>query len=130
MWQDDAAVATVTKSWVTQANFDAKQYGDTSGDTAVNYCFDLNLSDHTDWRLPSRAELVSLSNFGTNSPAIDTLNFQNIAADGNVSYWSATPRLNTTQFAWNVNFNYGGQYSLGARNLAFHVRCVRTLPLP
>jgi len=41
MWQDDVDAATVTKQWVTQTNYDAGNYDDTSGDTADTYCADL-----------------------------------------------------------------------------------------
>ena len=120
MWQDDTAAATVTKPWVTQANDDAGNYEDTSGDTAATYCADLELGGYTDWRLPTRKELVSLSDNGRVGPAIDPT-FVNTASN---FYWSSTTSADATDNAWLVYFYYGLQdyYSkAGSR----YVRCVR-----
>ncbi len=47
-WQDNG---TVQKPWVTQANYDAGHYFDTSGDTATTYCATLTL-DGGGWHRP------------------------------------------------------------------------------
>lgn len=43
MWQDDVDAATVQKPWVTQENYDADNFYNTSGATATIYCRDLIL---------------------------------------------------------------------------------------
>ncbi len=107
MWQDDAATAIVTKQWVTDANYADGNYTDTSGDTAMTYCENLNLGAHTDWRMPSEAELLSITDLGRSDPAIDPV-FQN-AASG--YYWSATTIDFSTNSAWYVYMYNGLVYS-------------------
>jgi hypothetical protein len=105
MWQDDSEAASITSLW----------------STAASYCTDLNVSDHTDWRLPTRAELVSISDFGRVGPAIDPT-FVNIVAA--TSYWSATETAGKTTEAWSVSSYYGGEYS-NPKTADNFVRCVR-----
>lgn len=117
-WQDD--VDSVQKPWVTQANYDAGNYDDTSGDTATTYCSDLSLDDGG-WRLPTIEELETLRDLGRYNPAVTEGVFQHISSD---YYWSSTTNANYTSLAWFVVFNYGysNYYSKGSSN---YVRCVR-----
>jgi len=118
-WQDDAAAGSVTKPWVTQTNYDAGNYFDTSGDTAATYCATLPL-DGGGWRLPTRAELQGIVDYGGTAPAINPA-FESVASDG---YWSSTTCAGTTDVAWLVNFNYGDQYG-HYKYHRYYVRCVR-----
>jgi len=118
-WADDASVATVTKPWVTQANYDAGNYFDTSGDTATTYCATLAL-DGGGWRLPTRKELVGLSDYGRYIPAIDPL-FENIASS---PYWSSTSYAGYSYLAWYVHFGSGYQ-DYDHKVSPIYVRCVR-----
>ncbi len=123
-WQDDEAAKTVTKPWVTPANYDARNYDDTLGDTATTYCSNLVLEGYSDWRLPTRVELRSI---GCYDPTIDTATFQNITLN---AYWSSTSFLqNENNQAWYVGMKNGFQgysRSLGInKSTNRHVRCVR-----
>jgi hypothetical protein len=119
MWQDDAAVAIESKTWITQENNDTADYNNTLGDTAATYCEELELGGHTDWRLPSRAELVSLSDYGKSAPAVDPV-FLHTAGSG---YWSATTFNNSQDSAWYVKAE-GNQYFDHKTDMK-SVRCVR-----
>ncbi|MEA1954128.1 MAG: DUF1566 domain-containing protein, partial [Campylobacterota bacterium] len=120
-WADDASVASVRKQWVTQANYDAGNYFDTSGDTATTYCATLAL-DGGGWRLPTIEELVGLSDYGRHTPAIDPV-FVNV--DGSLStYWSSTSNASYSSTAWLVSF-YSGTQSYGSKDYNGYVRCVR-----
>ncbi len=131
MWQDDANASSVTKPWLTQANYD-KCTGsngqtqddaaceDTSGDTAATYCANLTLGGYTDWRLPTRKELVGLSDYGRYDPAISPV-FTHTASG---SYWSSSTNEGYHDDAWRVYFYSGGQY-YGGKDYSLYVRCVR-----
>ncbi len=117
MWQDNESVQ---KKWVTQVNYDAGNYSDTSGDTATTYCTNLALGGHNDWRLPTIEELVYITDKGRVNPAIDP-EFENVSSS---VYWSSTTNVDYTGAAWDVYFNYGGDNHDYKHNAAY-VRCVR-----
>ena len=124
-WQDDAAVKTVTKQWVTQANYDAGNYSDTSGDTATTYCATLTLGTYTDWRLPTIDELMYIVDRSKGNPAIDTSYFNNIASLVSDAYWSSTSVLGDPYDAFNISFKHGRDYWSNEKKHSHHVRCVR-----
>jgi len=119
-WQDDEEAKTITKRWVTQANYDARNYSDTSGDTAITYCHNLSLGEHTDWRLPSKSELLSIVDYGRYSSSINPI-FENIYSS---LYWSSTTTARYTYGAWYVYFGNGYAYSFSKYHTN-RVRCVR-----
>ena len=114
MWADDANVSTLTKPWVTTANYNAGNYSDTSGDTASTYCSDLTLGGYSDWRLPSVKELLFIVDNSKYSPSIDN-QFQNTISN---LYWSSTT------YASGVDF-YSGYTDYDGKDNSNYVRCVR-----
>ncbi|MBW1691387.1 MAG: DUF1566 domain-containing protein, partial [Deltaproteobacteria bacterium] len=91
-------------------------------DEACAYCSGLTLACYSDWRLPSVMELMSIVNYGTYDPSIETTYFPNTNA---AFYWTSTTYALNSADAWCVGFNDGN-----ADNVAHidhdYVRCVRS----
>jgi hypothetical protein len=102
MWQQSRASATYT--WAN----------------AVAYCPTLTLAGHSDWRLPSVVELVSIEDFGQR-PSINGTYFPNTPAD---YFWSSSPVAGSPSNAFFVNFGAGGTNTWGVSG-TYLVRCVR-----
>jgi len=58
----------------------------------------------SDWRLPSRRELLSIVSNDRINPAIDLAYFSNTPT--NMSVWSSSPYANTPEYAWRLDFKY------------------------
>ncbi len=124
-WQDDYSDnggEIVAKPWVTEANYNAGKYDDTSGDTASTYCANLSLGGYDDWRLPSVSELLSIVDNSKYSPAISSV-FEKTTTASHY-YWSSTTYARFTYHAWYVYF-YDGRTNNGSKGGSNGVRCVR-----
>gem|GEM_PF-2389778 len=115
-WQDNESIS---KPWLTQANYDAGDYSNTSGDTATTYCSNLNLNGGG-WRLPTVKELLYIVDNGKFNPNIDS-QFQNTIS---YYYWSSTSYASSPYRAWRVFFGNGSTYG-NFKNSSLYVRCVR-----
>ncbi len=105
-WQDDANVKTITKTWME----------------AINYCENtLALGGHTDWRLPNKKELLSITDHSRYDPTIDTSVFTNTASS---NYWSSTTSANDTESVWVVHFD-SATSNYHYKTEDYYVRCVR-----
>jgi len=102
VWQDNE---TVEKTWVE----------------AISYCEALTLGGNDDWRLPNKKELLSIVDYNTYNPAINSV-FQNTTY---YNYWSSTIYASNTNYAWSVDF-YDGDTSYESKtSTSRYVRCVR-----
>jgi hypothetical protein len=91
---------------------------------AIAYCETLCYANQWDWRLPSRAELMRLVDYGQWAPAIDARMFPDTLWEDDISFWSSNAAVADSTKAWAVNFDNGlGKTSLKATANA--VRCVR-----
>jgi hypothetical protein len=89
---------------------------------AVAYCPTLTLAGHSDWRLPSVIELVSIVDIGQSSPSINGTYFPSTPA---TNFWSSSPAADSPSNAWNVNFGIGVVGDGYDVSNTFGVRCVR-----
>lgn len=104
------------------------QKGDAQNDVgriwqeASDYCAALSLGGRTDWRLPSKRELISIVNYGTAYPSIDKRYFPSCRSYG---YWSATTTGGDEERyeAWVVAFDEGRFYRY-PKGYEINVRCV------
>ena len=87
---------------------------------AQSYCSSLTLASGG-WRLPTRAELLSLADRSRRAPAIDPTAFPDTPTGG---FWTSTPGVDTFGSFWAASFDEGTAYPNASTN-QFYVRCVR-----
>ena len=104
MWQDNIDARSLKGSW----------------EATINHCKNLNFAGFDDWRLPSRMELLSITDKTKANPAIQD-GFQNVVSD---YYWSSSPFVSVSSGAWYVYF-YGGDGYYDYKSSSYYVRCVR-----
>ena len=88
---------------------------------AIDYCETLSLNSQTDWRLPNKKELLSIVNYDTYTPSINSVFQKNTSGN----YWSSTTYASYTNYAWLVNFNLGYTVYSDKSGNGRRVRCVR-----
>jgi hypothetical protein len=109
MWQ--AATAAGTYTW----------------EEALDYCENLSLAEHTDWRLPNRNELQSLVDYSLQQPAIDPVLAENtVFSAEDTPYWTSTTGIAYDPLhAWIVDFLIGS-VSHNEKFSDYYIRAVRS----
>jgi hypothetical protein len=82
---------------------------------------DLGLCGVSDWRLPTKRELLSIVDNGLLNPAIDSRFFPNTLSS---NYWSSLPSADQNNSAWQVYFRFG-EASPNKKSQRNHLRLVR-----
>ncbi len=93
-----------------------------SWEPADKACRALTLAGFSDWRLPTRAELLTLLDDTRHEPAIDVSAFPTCKSNW---YWTGTPAAWDPSCAWIVLFDFGYASSL-RRSYGAFVRAVRS----
>jgi len=104
MWQDNSAAKSIKKNWKG----------------AKKYCKNLSLVGHSNWRLPSYDELLTIVDYDRFDPVIMP-SFKNVASSG---YWSSSQVVSFARFAWDVLFKFGNTGGV-TKSTKSYVRCVR-----
>lgn len=102
--------------WQLDANTQPMTWED-----ALNYCSQLRLAEHSDWRLPNIRELRSLSDDRFAEPSLDTSFLPNATAN---NCWSSTTQANRSSRAWFVDFRTG-LVTYSEKSELLQVRAVR-----
>lgn len=119
MWQQ--MTGTQTYTWNQASGTATADMNDNPGGV-VNICGSLSLGGHTDWRLPSMKELITLLDYAErpDQMAIDTVVFPSTKTD----YWTSDVFELSSDIAWNVNFTTGTFLPSGKSSKTY-VKCVR-----
>ncbi len=92
---------------------------------AFKACNDLMVGGNTDWRMPTRAELLTLiDEIGVSGTTCTTLTSFGFTNCQNSFYWSSNQRGSSTSYTFNVNLN-GGNSAAYAKTDIYYVACVR-----
>ena len=104
MWQDDSDAKSVTKDW----------------QGAQDYCNNLTLQGYHDWFLPTAEQLLTITDKNKVNPSIKS-EFKNVTSS---SYWSSSPLVSGSKYAWYVYFNDGSS-NRNFKTREYYVRCAR-----
>ncbi len=115
--------------WQAQS-FDDGQNGILSWGQAVAYCQGLTLAGQSDWRVPSRIELVSLYDSTRVSPAFNAAFLQPAAYSPGVeeSDWTSTLAVGNPSTAWTGALYWENLGTITDTMATAYTRCVRGGP--
>jgi hypothetical protein len=98
-------------------------YHATENPSYQDVCGSSTLGGHSDWRLPTKKELVSIVDFSVPYPG-PTINETYFPNTDNEDYWTSTPLADDPESIWSVYFSNGSAHYSGKNN-QYYVRCVR-----
>jgi len=106
MWQDDSECSNFRTNW----------------ESAIDYCEKSSFENYTDWRLPTKEELLSIVDLKQEKVKIH----RSFKYAQPYAYWSADKKISYEALAWRVNMDEGKAH-WGAKRFDFFVRCVRDM---
>jgi hypothetical protein len=94
---------------------------------AVEYCENLTWAGHSDWRLPTKKELLGITSYGGFGPSIDT-SFFPYGHGPEDRYWSGTTLTFLSLTAWSMSL-WSSEPNMQAKGDLNYVRAVHGRPL-
>lgn len=96
---------------------------------ALAHCDELSLANHSDWRIPTRSELLSIVDYGYYSSNIASIDETYFPGCGLEKYWSSSIVTNDPGSRWYVDFSSGKTGLINCFDSVYYqarVRCVRS----
>ena len=116
---------------VTKLQWDDKDYENdtneppsklaTSLQDAIDFCENLDLDSHGDWKLPNVNELKTIIDIEQDSTKI----YSTFVNKASFYYWTSTTNIEDTTQVFLVGFSNGSINSAGKLSDDYNVRCVR-----
>jgi len=91
---------------------------------AIEYCENLSLAGHNDWRAPNVKEIETISDFENHHPSIYTTYFPDTGSHS--QYWASTVLDAYSSYAWYISYEGGCSNSMIISSNKY-VRCVRNI---
>jgi hypothetical protein len=113
--------AAGTYNWY-QANGTINEFRNPSG-SFIDVCGNLDLGGHTDWRLPTKKELITLVNYNIQNPG-PTINPSAFPNTKSNRYWTSNVVVGEPGNWWIVYFTDGSVRGNIPEDI-YYVRCVR-----
>ena len=90
------------------------------------HCGEILTGNYTDWRLPTKKELMSIVDYAIpwQGPLIAPVFTNDPGAVHAAPYWSSTPYAGGSGPAWMVSFLYGDVETY-TKSVGWYIRCVR-----
>jgi hypothetical protein len=94
-------------------------------DAAMSKAKQFNFAGYSDWRLPTKFELLSLAMYGGKTPTVNLNNdaFKNVQAE---CYWSSDINEANKVFAWAINMADGTKVNDNKTAFKYSVWFVRS----
>lgn len=115
----DGTVADNVTGLMWQQKADKGKY---NWESATDSCGSLSLAGHSDWRLPTSMELMSIVHYGKSTPAVDTKYFHNVEGSW---WWTSSTLASNSNKAYDVIFYRHGYIDLWDKSDESYFRCVR-----
>ena len=89
---------------------------------AQEFCANLEIKEHSEFRLPTIRELHTIVDYNNHNPVI--LNgFKHVASE---NFWTSTPYVYSNGTYWTIDFKKGTSKPIGER-YSKNVRCVQRI---
>jgi hypothetical protein len=82
-------------------------HDDTYNSSDINVCGALRTANYSDWRLPTKKEIMSIFNYDTSNPALDETFFPNMTDDPSYYLWTSTTSAHWDKVGWAADYLHG-----------------------